>query len=607
MEIQRGQKMGAVANLAQLRAILLTSFLILNGCKLVDGDQQSEEEATIEEAANSPATTPPTTPEPTSPPNPTPTTTTSAPITLDVEQSSKFLMQATFGASMPEIEELAGSNVSQWFIDQTEVPATLALDTLLQKQASGTSLRLHSASDLFWEAAVTAPDELRQRMAFALSQILVVSDDFSSDLRNQPLAMAYYMDILTRNSFGNYRDLLEEVTYSPAMALYLSYMRNQGADENTGRFPDENYAREIMQLFTIGLVELNPDGTPKSGAPETYTIEDIMGLARVFTGLSERGGWARGLAAENGFYSSLATYPEFHSTQEKSFLGTTIPAGTSIENSIDMALDTLVDHPNVGPFIGTRLIQRFVTSNPTPAYVARVASAFDTGSFVLPDGQSVGEGRRGDLAATLAAVLFDVEARQPTDQVAADFGKMREPVLRFLQWARAFKVEDASADEKPSLANTSASVNLAQHPYKSPSVFNFYRPGYIANGTITASANLTAPEFQIVNESSIVGYANFVGSYVRDNTTSTNGSSGQAFRPNYSDELSLADDPEALVEHLDLLLTYGSMGSVEKNRIVEALNEMPIRTDTNQDNDRDLRVKMAVQMTVTSAAYSIQK
>lgn len=607
--------MGTVANLAQPRAILLASLLVLNGCKEIVEDQAQDEFAT-EEAVTSPgqpdptlpSTTPfPTTPAPNPQPTPTPTTTLSSPITLDVEGSSKFLMQATFGASMPEIEELAGSNVSQWFIDQTEIPATLALDVLLHKQSSGQDLKLHSASDLFWEAAVSGPDQLRQRMAFALSQILVVSDDFSSDLRNQPLAMAYYMDILTRNAFGNYRDLLEEVTYSPAMALYLSYMRNQGADPDTGRFPDENYAREIMQLFTIGLVELNSDGSPKPGAPETYTIEDIMGLARVFTGLSERGGWGRGEAAVNGFYSPLVTYPEFHSTQEKSFLGTTIPAGTSVEDSIDMALDTLVSHPNVGPFIGHRLIQRFVTSNPTPAYVQRVATAFDTGSFVLPDGQPIGDGRRGDLGATLAAVLFDVEARQPADHVAADFGKMREPILRFLQWSRAFKIADASADEKTALANTSASVSLGQHPYKSPSVFNFYRPGYVANGTTTASVNLAAPEFQIVSESSIVGYANFMGSFVRDNTGNVTGSSGDAFRPDYSQELTFANDPEALVEHLDLLLTYGSMGNVEKNRIIAALNEMPIRDDANQDEDLERRVHLAVQMTVTSAAYSIQK
>jgi len=289
--------------------------------------------------------TPPT-PDPIAPPTPGPTNPGISP-TSSAKAASRFLSQATFGPNSTEMQALENGDISQWLVDQLETSPTLHLPSLRIQAEAGVDIRSHFASDSFWEAAVTAPDQLRQRMAFALSQILVASDDFSSDLRNQPLAMAYYMDILTRGSFGNYRDLLEEITYSPAMALYLTYMRNKKADPATGRLPDENYAREIMQLFSIGLVELNIDGTPKAGQPETYTIDDIVGLAKVFTGLSEKGGYSRGQADPDGFYAPLAIFPEFHSMEEKKFLGTTIPAGTGAAQSIDIALDTLFTRPPV--------------------------------------------------------------------------------------------------------------------------------------------------------------------------------------------------------------------------------------------------------------------
>lgn len=525
---------------------------------------------------------------------------------INAEEASRFLVQATFGPTSEEIFSTEEQNLSQWMIDQLDEPASLHLEPLRAQAAVGAEVANTAASDSFWEAAVKGDDQLRQRMAYALSQIFVVSDGGSSDLRNQPLPMAYYMDLLTEGAFGNFRDLIEEVTYSPAMAVYLTYLRNEKADPDSGRVPDENYAREIMQLFTIGLIELNPDGTPTVGGGETYGTEDVLGLAKVFTGLSQKGGFRRNDADDDGMFSRLVAYPEFHSTDEKSFLGTTIAAGTGPEQSIDMALDTLFNHPNTAPFFSRQLIQRFITSDPTPAYVGRVASTFDSGSYLLPDGRSVGEGRRGDLAATIAAVLLDSEARQPPTLVSSQFGKVREPVLRFVHWARAFDVITAAAGEERMLRDTSESSSLAQHPFRSPSVFNFYRPGYIANGTETGAANLTAPELQIVNESSIIGYTNFMSRYVRDDTSNIDGSSGDAFSPDYTDELALVDTPQQLVDHLDLLLTYGQMGSDTKQRIVDALNEMPVRDDDNAEEDRFDSVHMAVQMAVTSAEYTVQ-
>jgi len=526
--------------------------------------------------------------------------------TITGKQASRFLTQATFGGTAEEITSLQQGNFSQWMISQLALEPSLHLEPLRAKAAVGLDVEGREASDSFWEAAVVAPDQLRQRMAYALSQILVASDGGSSDLRNQPLTMAHYMDTLTQGAFGNYRDLLEEITYSPAMAVYLTYLRNEKADPDKGRVPDENYARELMQLFTIGLVQLNSDGTPQAGSAETYDNEDVIGLAKVFTGLGEKGGFRRNQADDDGLFSRLVTYPEFHSTEEKVFLGTTIPAGTGPEQSIDMALDALFNHQNMAPFLSRQLIQRFVTSNPTPAYIGRVSSAFEHGAFRLPDGQSVGDGRRGDLSATLAAILFDTEAQQTPSTSTTSFGKIREPVLRFIHWARAFNVKSAKAGEEFMLRDTSASNQLAQHPFKSPSVFNFYRPGYVANGTETGAANLTAPELQIVNESSIIGYTNFMSRYVRDDTSNVNGSSGDAFSPDYSTELALADTPTDLVAHLDLILTYEEMAEETKQRIVDALNEMPIRDDGNAEEDRERRVFMAVQMVITSPEFSVQ-
>lgn len=522
------------------------------------------------------------------------------------KQAARFLAQSTFGGTAGEISSLQNKNISQWMIDQLALPPTLHLNPLRAKAAVGLEIAGHEASDSFWEASVTAPDQLRQRMAYALSQILVTSTAGGSDLRDEPLTMAHYMDILTKEAFGNYRDLLEEVTYSPAMAVYLTYLRNEKADPDEGRVPDENYARELMQLFTIGLVPLNRDGTPQSGSPETYDNEDVIGLAKVFTGLSVKGGFRKNQADDDGMFSRLVAYPRFHSTDEKVFLNTTIPAGTGPERSINIALDALFNHENMAPFISRQLIQRFITSNPTPAYVGRVASAFEAGSYKLPDGRSVGEGRRGDLSATLAAVLLDTQARQDPSTTPQTFGKVREPVLRFVHWARAFEVKTAKAGEEWLLRDTSPSNRLAQHPFRSPSVFNFYRPGYVANGTKTGDADLTAPELQIVNESSIIGYTNFMSSYVRDDTSNVNGASGDAFSPDYSDELLLADQPSQLVDHLDGLLTHGEMAPETKQRIIDALNEMPIRDGGNSAKDKERRVHMAVQMSVSSPEFSIQ-
>lgn len=557
------------------------------------------------------ATATPTVPEPPPPPSEAP-----LPAALTGAEASRFLSQATFGPTPGAIEDLVDTGLEGWLLTQFELPASLHLDRVLARfpedgrflDDRGIPLPevVFLASDSFWRHAIRADDQLRQRMAFALSQILVVSAD--GNIGRAPQMLAHYMDVLTGNAFGNYRDLLEEVTYSPAMAVYLTYLRNQKADPRTGRVPDENYARELLQLFTLGLVSLNPDGTPVSGPEggqvELFDNDDITGLARVFTGLSFAGASFQTplrLLPLTAFHSPLEAFAPFHSTERKRFLDVDIPANTGPRESIDMALDGIFAHPNLGPFLGRQLIQRFVTSAPTPAYVQRVAAAFDAGSYRLPSGATVGGGRRGDLKAVLAAVLFDPEARDDGPRDRPDFGKLREPVLRFTHWARAFQVNSADASNELALRNTGAANLLGQHPYRAPSVFNFYRPGYIAPGTETGAAGLTAPELQITNATSIVGYPNVITIYALGRSPKVEPGRPAAFVASYAREAELAADTAALLDHLDLLLTHGTLQPDTRDRIARVLE--PLAGDAEELVQ--LRARVASILVMSSPEYVV--
>lgn len=530
----------------------------------------------------------------------------------DEAEAVRFLQRATFGPSMSDAQRLAGTDASAWFRAEISKPVTRSLPGLLVQTGSGGTLNREAANYAAWENMLLANDQLRMRMVFALSQIIVVSDNGS--MRGSPLTMAHYHDILSENAFGNYRDLLEDVTYSPAMARYLTYLRNRKGDERRGRMPDENYAREIMQLFTIGLVELNNDGTRRlDGAGneiETYDNDDVTGLSRVFTGLDYKGAsrFGRNDFDDDATYSPLVANPDQHSPLEKVFLGTVIAAGTDAETSIDMALDTLFEHPNVGPFIGRQLIQRFTVSDPSPAYVNRVATAFNEGRFELPNRTSVGTGRRGDLSATLAAILFDPEVID-LDDPANSVGKVREPVIRFANYVRAFDTRNINPSNENWLRDTSSTERLSQHPFRSPSVFNFYRPGYVAPNTATGDASLTAPELQIVNASASAGYLDFMTRFVRDDSPRSN-RDVVSFTPDYSDERAMAGDPAALVAHLDLLLTGNRLDPVAREQIVEAIGAIPIsdNVDKPEDIERDelRRVHLAILMMVASPQYMTQ-
>jgi uncharacterized protein (DUF1800 family) len=475
---------------------------------------------------------------------------------------------------------------------------------------AGQSLSDSYVMHTFWRQAATGQDQLRRRVAFALSQIFVISLQ-DANLQNYRRGVASYMDMLTRNAFGNYRQLLQDVTLHPMMGLYLSHLRNRKEDPALNRVPDQNYAREVMQLFSIGLYELNPDGTLTlvNGQPvETYDSDDIVGLSRVFTGFS----WAGcantstncfnggGTQSPNREVMPMQSFPQFHSISEKSFLGQTILANATPDPDGDLskALDVIAGHANVGPFIGRQLIQRLVTSNPSQAYVGRVAQAFNSGTFTS-NLYSVGTGQRGDLRATIAAILLDPEAR--TFPVA-DSGKTREPVLRLAHWMRAFNARSASGYFQLGTTDDPA-TQLGQSPMRSPTVFNFYRPGYVPPNTPIATAGLVAPELQNVNEISVVGYSNFMRSAVQNGVGSNN---PRDIQPDYTAELALAHDANLLIDRVSLLLTAGSMSAATRTLILSAVNSIPY-PGTNQTTARLNRVRLAVFFTLSSPDYLVQK
>lgn len=559
------------------------------------------------------------------------------------QSTARFLTQATFGPNPREISGLTGTSASSWFAQQLAMEPTLvgpdydayaSLAEGIEDEESG--LIFAAPSYVFWKQAIEAPDQLRLRMAFALSQILVVSDAGGEILSDVPESMVGYQDILRNHAFGNYRDLLEAITYNPAMGEWLTYMGNQKADD-TGRVPDENYARELLQLFTVGIVELQPNGEPRlqNGRPvELYDNEDVTGLARVFTGLDIAGLDRRAFPSlvdavgevddlgEN-FLRPMTFNDALHSEREKRFLNCVIPAGTRTLDSITQALDCIMAHPNVGPFVSRQLIQRFTTSNPSPAYVERVAAAFNSGSFLLPDGRRVGDGRKGALAPTLAAILFDAEAQVDPALDNTQFGKIREPVLRFTHWARAFDVVASKPEYALELTDTSDPAALSQHPHRARSVFNFYRPGYAAPGTQSGALGMTVPELQIVNASSTNGYINFMtfwafgGLDMLDQTEIeaeltelgipfNRSEVALAWRPDYTAEIALADDVKALLDRLDRNLTYGTLSSETRGSIENVITQVRLDDEDDQEG-RAARVRLAVLLIMTSPDYLVQR
>jgi uncharacterized protein (DUF1800 family) len=516
-------------------------------------------------------------------------------------QAARFLMQASYGPTWSEIDRVATIGADAWLQEQFNTAPRDSHWTYVVERKGPIgcnpcqSQYINATMESFWDQAVRGPDQLRQRTAFALSQIFVVST-VNSAVEIQADAHASYLDTLSRNAFGNYRQLLEEVTLHPTMAHYLSHFRNEKEDPVTGRIPDENYAREVMQLFSIGLWELNPDGTRRKDAQgrdiPSYGQDDVMGLARVLTGWSWAGantndeywhGWA-GNGGGASWNKPMQLYPQFHSTSEKRFLGVVIPPNTNGRESLRIALDRLHNHPNTGPFMAEQLIKRFVTSNPSPAYVGRVAAAFADN----------GRGVRGDMQAVIRAVLLDNEASRPDQRNAETSGRLREPMVRFGHWMRAFNAR--AANDTFEIWNLEDPVSsIGQNPLRSPSVFNWYRPGYAPPGDIQ-QRGMVAPEFQITHETTVTGYANFVVNVVERGF----GWNAGAIRADYSAELALAATPAALVDRVNLLLTAGRLSGTNRQLIIEAVSAVPA-------SNAATRVHTAVALTMLSPDYQVQK
>jgi uncharacterized protein (DUF1800 family) len=535
----------------------------------------------------SPAPTPP-------PPPPAPS--------ISANEAARFLTQATFGPTEADIARVQAIGYSAWIDEQFALPATAHLSYVQAQNTATTAASFAHVSDTFWKQAITAPDQLRQRVKFALSQIVVISAADGA-INNAPDGTANYLDLLGTHSFGNYRALLEAVSKNPMMGLYLSSLANRKTDAVTGRVPDENYAREIMQLFSIGLVELNTDGTAKTAgcrlaSCETYNNDDITGLARVFTGWSWKANDTsnqsfngNGTVGIDLYIAPMQVYPQHHETLAKTFLGVTIPANTDAQTSLTTALDTLFNHANLCPFIGKQLIQRMTTSNPSAAYVGRVSAACANN----------GSGVRGDLKAMVRAVLLDADARDAAKLADPQWGKLREPVLRLSNWARCFNATSNSGNYTIR-ATDSVSGNIGQQPMRAPSVFNFWRPGYVPPNTAIAAANLVAPEFQITHETSIAGYTNTMQLGIAIGFGAAIGGVRDV-QPNYAGELAVAADANALVDRMDRCLTYGTMGSALRADIVGAVNAIPTTTQADLRN----RVYTAILLTMASPEYLVQK
>jgi uncharacterized protein (DUF1800 family) len=538
-------------------------------------------------------------------------------------EAARFLTMATFGPTAADIEHLRAVGYAQWIEQQLSLPTTLerptveALDGVPQTPRPGQRDRL----DAWLKASLTAPDQLRQRMAWALSQIFVATFA-QSHLNSDPVALAEYYDILARDSAGwydntgyhagTYPNLLYDVTRSTAMGKMLTYLRNEKPDPLLGTLPDENYAREVMQLFSIGLVLRNPDfspvyppgcdaQTPGCELIPTYPQATVGAYAKLFTGWSYQGGYKSNPTRSKwttADYLPLICYDEHHDEDDaKTLLSYTgnygagsdafvLPAGNGCENDLEQGLSIIAHHPNVAPFISRQLIERFASSNPSPGYIARVSAVFDDN----------GTGEYGDLGAVLKAILLDPEAGYDAAPPPAPyvFGKPREPLLKLTALYRYYHAAAADGSYSMSPKRFEAYQEL---PLGAPSVFNFYLPDYQPPGEL-ATAGLYGPEYQIMNASSLFSAANdlrgaaqaWLGNPHNKPSTLALDLSGLDAK---------AADPGALVDQLDHDLLYGGMSAAMRTTLVGMVSVLP--------DDPHARVTAALQLLLASPEFAIQK
>jgi len=512
-------------------------------------------------------------------PTPPPPLASGSPTATD---AGRFLSQATFGATDALIAQVQSQGFDGFLNDQFAAPASSPLAFV---DASGVNpLTITQTNDAWWTYAISAPDQLRQRVAFALSEFFVVGNT-TGNLGNQPGALPAYMDVLVRDAFGNFRQLLEDVTLNPAMGRYLDMLKNDKANPAINRLPNENYAREIMQLFSIGLYKLNLDAgltLSSSGFPiPTYSQQAVLGTAAVFTGWTYYQTGTPVFNAPADWRNPMVNVAGRHSTDAKQILsGVSLPANQSAAQDLRTTLDTIFNHPNVGPFFCQQLIQRLVMSNPGPGYIYRVAAVFNNN----------GQGVRGDLKAVVRAILLDYDARGNV-RTAQGTGHEREPVIRLTNLLRAFNA--SSPDGKFSIRGAYASLN--EEAFHSPTVFNFFSPDYAAPGAI-AAAGLKSPEFEITTETTVATIAN----YLRTGIYGTLGPSSDRITLNISNEQTLAANPTALVDHLNTLLMAGSMSPEMRNILINAITQIPSSNPLE-------RARTAIYLVINSPEFTIDK
>ncbi|WP_298194334.1 DUF1800 family protein [Novosphingobium sp.] len=507
---------------------------------------------------------------------------------ISMAQASRFLSQASIGYSKRDITDLVGSSYSAWLDTQLGMARPQKLwDFLIAGgyDAPANANTMVGFDAMMWAQLIGSGDILRQRVGLALLSILVVGiGGLTTQWRS--FVMAAYLDGLWDNAFGNYRDILEFISTSPAMGQYLTFLGNTKANASIGAIPDENYARELMQLFTIGLYQLNVDGTKvlSGGAPvATYTQADVSQAARIWTGYM--------LANGDGTTPARMRLPmvinsNTRETGASSLLNGTIsvPAGADGASARRILLDGLFNHPNLPPFICKQLIQRLVTSNPSSAYVKRIAKVFINN----------GSGVRGDMKAVIRAILTDSEARDDSQIGSAKFGKLREPIIRLTQWARAFGVTSPS-NLWPIGDTSSQAYRLGQSPGRSPSVFNWFRPGYVMPGAPASATGQVAPELQITNESSIIAYVNYMQALIAIGA-------GDA-KPDYSSLTPLAKDSQALLNELNLVLAANQISAPTIAKMKAALDTISVSTTTGLKN----RIYAAILLVMASSEYLVQR
>ncbi|MEO8304922.1 MAG: DUF1800 family protein [Betaproteobacteria bacterium] len=547
------------------------------------------------------------------------------------KDAARFLRQASFGANRSQIDALVVQGYPAWLAQQFALApvshlATVQADTNLVDSPWAVTM------PSIWKQYFEGTDQLRQRVGFALSQIFVVSLN-NNTVGDAPCGPANYLDILNRNAFGNARTLLKDITLNPVMGEYLSMKESAKSDPVLQTQPDENYAREVLQLFSIGTVMLNLDGSVKldiGGKPiPTYDEDTVKGFAKALSGWTYAGqdqtkswrwlypdiwdadpvirtqkacaAWVAPMQPWTANYRSAddtrtITGPA-HDTGTKQLLVytgapfSTLPASQTAQVDLDNVIDNVFNHPNLGPFLSKQLIQRLVTSNPSPAYVARVATVFNNN----------GVGVRGDLQAVVKTILLDAEARDLAVAALPTYGKLTEPVVRFVQLHRAFDAH--RADGYYDLWDFSAPTALNQNPLRAPSVFNFYHPEFTPAGPL-AETDLVGPEFEITNASSVAGFADFSKWAIIGGFDHGSSDLGNRMLPDYSYYLSLTNSPLQLLDELDVVLCGAGMNPDFKVQVAESVAKVTGGTASALALER---LNMALWLIINSPDYSVQK